>query len=100
MFSVCLSRVGHGTINNLNLRIVTISIDIIGEDQPRNNATAAANNNNNALATTATTAVSPINVGIEDFLKDHKTLNVNMNITDTAADGSMNNKINFDRLDL
>ena len=49
------------------------------EDQPRNNA------------------VSPMNVGIEDFLKEHKTLNVNMNITDSAEGNSMNNKINFDR---
>ncbi len=49
------------------------------EEQPRNNA------------------VSPLNVGIEDFLKEHKTLNVNMNITDTPESGSMNNKINFDR---
>ena len=48
------------------------------EQQPRNNA------------------VSPINVGIKDFLKEHKTLNVNMNATDSAST-SMNNKINFDR---
>jgi len=37
-------------------------------------------------------AVSPMNVGIEDFYKEHKTLNVNMNNESTA----MNNKINFD----
>jgi hypothetical protein len=38
----------------------------------------------------------PLNVAIEDFLKEHKTLNVNMNITETQAGCSMNNKINFD----
>jgi len=37
-------------------------------------------------------AVSPMNVGIEDFYKEHKTLNVNMNNESHA----MNNKINFD----
>jgi len=37
-------------------------------------------------------AVSPMNVGIEDFYKEHKTLNVNMNNESQA----MNNKINFD----
>jgi len=37
-------------------------------------------------------AVSPMNVGIEDFYKEHKTLNVNMNNENHA----MNNKINFD----
>ena len=39
-------------------------------------------------------AVSPrnVNVGIEDFYKEHKTLNVNMNNENTA----MNNKISFD----
>ena len=36
--------------------------------------------------------VSPMNVGIEDFYKEHKTLNVNMNNESQA----MNNKINFD----
>ena len=36
-----------------------------------------------------------MNVGIEDFLKEHKTLNVNMNITEGSG-ASMNNKINFD----
>lgn len=40
-------------------------------------------------------AVSPMNVGIEDFLKEHKTLNVNMNITEGSG-SSLNNKINFD----
>ena len=39
-------------------------------------------------------AVSPINVGIEDFYKEHKTLNVNMNRNSETS--SMNNKINFD----
>ena len=38
---------------------------------------------------------SSVNVGIEDFLKEHKTLNVNMDITESAG-SSMNNKINFD----
>merc|ERR1719331_737510 len=42
--------------------------------------------------TTRNNAVSPMNVGIEDFLKEHKTSNVNMN-TETQA---INNKINFD----
>ena len=39
-------------------------------------------------------AVSPrnVNVGIEDFYKEHKTLNVNMNNENTA----MNNKLSFD----
>jgi hypothetical protein len=41
-------------------------------------------------------AVSPPRVAIEDFLKENKTLNVNMNITETQAGCSMNNKINFD----
>ena len=37
-----------------------------------------------------------MNVGIEDFLKEHKTLNVNMNITEGGSAPAMNNKINFD----
>ena len=46
-------------------------------------------------------AVSPMNVGIEDFLKEHKTLNVNMNTESPAINcvresQEMNNKINFD----
>ena len=51
--------------------------------------------------TTRNNAVSPMNVGIEDFLKEHKTSNVNMN-TETQAinmdreSQEMNNKINFD----
>ena len=53
-------------------------------------------NDDEGLFVLRNNAVSPINVGIEDFLKEHKTLNVNMNITDSAST-SMNNKINFDR---
>jgi hypothetical protein len=42
-----------------------------------------------------------MNVAIEDFLKEHKTLNVNMNVVTEegqAGDGSatLNNRINFD----
>ena len=60
-----------------------------GEALRNNNS---SNNNNN---TTAMVVSSPMNVGIEDFLKEHKTLNVNMNITEGTG-ASMNNKINFD----
>ena len=44
---------------------------------------------------TRNNAVSPMNVGIEDFLKEHKTLNVNMNLTEGGS-AALNNKINFD----
>jgi len=51
--------------------------------------------------TTRNNAVSPMNVGIEDFLKEHKTSNVNMNSETQAINmdresQEMNNKINFD----
>jgi len=38
-----------------------------------------------------------MNVGIEDFLnKEHKTLNVNITVTDDVGASALNNKINFD----
>ena len=63
-----------------------------GSDEPRSN---------NAISPPPAMLMT-MNVAIEDFLKEHKTLNVNMNVVreegQAAGDGSatLNNRINFD----
>ena len=45
-------------------------------------------------------AVSPMNVGIEDFLKEHKTLNVNMNMESQVATSGIGQHLNGSSLDV